>query len=452
MTKPSMICWFVLLTFLSGCASAPKERIAITPGREGSFQPTSILADAIDRKIARLETLLKEKRIRLEDEPLAVVIINAYQSAKSCLEEGLRAPCEGVNHDLLQGLSLLDERYFSLSGNVIEPLNVQAGDQKEREAILAAYANKDYQGVIQRCTELTKRSGADALGSALQTVLALSLGAEYRYADAVQAAEKALAGRAGLPDPIELRLKSAEWHLALGQKSETAALLNSVEQSVAATALERKELEGRMAALQPSSPSMPSEVSGDGQRKGPPNPSETLETVEELTKEGRFEEARSMLKENRESIQSGTEPDTYEQALEQLEKAEEQHLREQIGAISMKEQTLSRAKQLVEAERFEEAVATIDSLGVEESVDETARGLLDEAVSGIVNRERNRAAKAFYSAKQTDDPIKKETYLRSSHDILKQLIDKYPSCTLIKKVISNLSTVDAEMAKVGLKP
>jgi tetratricopeptide (TPR) repeat protein len=452
MTKPSMICFFVLFTFLSGCASAPKERIPVTPGREASFQQTAILTDAIDRKIARLETVLKEKRIRLEDEPLALVIISAYQSAKSCLDETLRTPCEGVNHDLLQGLSLIDERYFSLSEDVNESLKAQTGYQKENEAILAAYANKDYQTVIQRCTELTKRSGADVLSSELQTVLALSLGAENQYAEAVQAAEKALAGRARLPDPIELRLKLAEWHLALGQESETTSLLNSVEQSVAATSLERNDLEERVAALKPGSASTPSEASGDGQRSGLPNPSETLEAVEELMKEGRFEEARSMLKENRDSIQSGTQPETYELALEQLEKAEEQHLREQIGAISMKEQTLSRAKQLVEAEKFDEAIATIDSLGVEESGNETARALLDEAVSGIVNRERNRAAKAFYSAKQTDDPIKRETYLRSSHDILKELIDKYPSSSLIKKVKSNLNAVEAEMAKVGIKP
>jgi thioredoxin-like negative regulator of GroEL len=452
MTKPSIICCFVLLTFLVGCASAPKERIAITPGREASSQPTAILADAIDRKIARLETLLKEKRIRLEDEPLAVVVINAYQSAKSCLDENLRTQCEGINHDLLQGLSLIDERYFSPSGNVIESPNAQADYQKESEAILSAYANKDYQGVIQRCTELTKRSGADALSSELQSVLALSLGAEHRYAEAVQAAEKALAGREALPDPIELRLKSAEWHLALGQTSETAALLNSVEQSMAATSLERKELEARITALKPTSPSPPSEASPDGQGSGPANPSAALETVEEMIKEGRLEEARSMLKENRDSIQSETQPETYELTLERLEKAEEQHLREQIGAISMKEQTLSRAKQLVEAEKFDEAIATIDSLGVEESVNGEAKAIIGEAVSGIVNRERNRAAKAFYSAKQTDDPIKKETYLRSSHDILKQLIDKYPSCNLIKKIKSNLSTVEAEMAKIGLNP
>jgi outer membrane protein assembly factor BamD (BamD/ComL family) len=106
----------------------------------------------------------------------------------------------------------------------------------------------------------------------------------------------------------------------------------------------------------------------------------------------------------------------------------------------------------VDADKFEEAIAAIDALGVKGSVDEAARALLDEAVSGIVNRERNRAAKAFYSAKQTDDPARKEAYLRTSHEILKQLLYKYASSSFIPKIKSNLETVEAEMAKAGLKP
>jgi tetratricopeptide (TPR) repeat protein len=403
MTKSSLYCWFLSLIFLTyGCASLPKERIPIAPEPKTGAPPTEIQVDEADRKVAPSETLLNEKRSGPEDKPSGVSGIKDYQG--------------------------------------------------EREAILAAYANKDYRVVIQRCAELAKRFGGGALTTDLQMVLALSLGAEYRYMDAVQEAEKALNGRDALPDPIELRLKSAEWHLALGHKTETAALLRSVEQSVAEASMEREKLAARLAALAPEMPSTSSEISGGGQRKGPADPSESLETVEALVKEGRFEEAAAVLEENRALIQAGSPPDTYEQALERLEKAEEQHLREQIGVISMKEQTLSHVQQLLEAEKFEEAIAAVDSIGVEGPVDETTRALLDEAVSGVVNRERNRAAKAFYSAKQTDDPTKKATYLRSSYDILKQLIDKYPSSDLIPKIKSNLNTVESEMTKAGLKP
>jgi hypothetical protein len=311
----------------NGCASVPKERIVVTPERGSGFQSRAILADAIDRQISRLETLLKEKRIRLKDEPLAVVIINAYQSAKSCLDENLQTPCDRVNHELLQGLSLMEERYFSLSGNTIETL---AG-----------------------------------------------------------------------PTPVS---------------------------------------------------ASPPGTRGDGQDPGRSNPSETLEAVEKPLEEGLVDDVSGLLPKNRELPPGGAQPGTYEQTPDPIEQAEEQHLRERIELLAMKEQTLSHAKQLVEADKFEEAIAAIDALGVKGSVDEAAGALMDEAVSGIVNRERNRAAKAFYSAKQTDDPGRKEAYLRTSHEILKQLLAEYPSSTLISKIKSNLETVESEMAKAGLKP
>jgi hypothetical protein len=328
MTKSTMICCFVLLAFLSGCASAPTERISITPGRDIRSQPTPFLADAIDRKIERLETLLKEKRIRHEDEPLAVVIINAYQSAKSCLENGAQTPCNGVNRDLLQGLSLIDERYFSLSENTVEP----------------------------------------------------------------------------------------------------------------------------KAALRPGAAPTPPEALHNAQGETPRETSPSVASVERPVRETPLGDAGGAPQKNGEKRQDGTQLGAYEQNAQPNEQGEEQHLREQIELISMREKTLSHAKELVESEKFEEAITAIDALGVEESVDEAARAILDEAVSGIVNRERNRAAKAFYSAKQTDDPARKEAYLRASHDILKQLIDKYPSSILIQKIKSNLETVNSEMAKVGVKP
>jgi len=323
MIKPSMSCRFFLLLFLTtGCASAPKERIAIGPAQEAGPQPMTVQSDVVDRKIARLETLLKEKRIGVEDEALALVVIQAYQSAKRCIDVNPQTPCDGVNHDLLQGLSLIEERYFSV---------------------------------------------------------------------------------------------------------ETLAAPTSVSAS-------------------------PPGSRGDEQDPGGSSSTEALEAVEKPVKEGLVDDAGGLLSKDRQSLPDGTRPGTYDQPPAPIEQSEEQHLQERIELLAMKEQTLSHAKQLVEADKFEEAIVAIDALDAKGSVDEAAKAVLDEAVSGLVNLERNRAAKAFYSAKQTDDPARREAYLRTSHEILKQLIDKYPSSTLISKVKSNLETVESEMAKVGLRP
>jgi hypothetical protein len=336
MIKASVSCWFLLLMFLAtGCASAPKERVAIAPApkervaiappQEPGRQPAAVEVDAVDQKIARLEGLMKEKRIKVEDEALAAVVIKAYQSAKACLDENPHTPCDQVNHDLLQGLSLVEERYFSRT--------------------------------------------------------------------------------------------TAETHTA------------------------------------PATVSIwPPSTRNDGQDTGRPSPPEASQAAEKPAKEDRVDDAAPPHKVARESLQETAQPGTHEQTADPVEQGEEQQLRERIERIAMKEQGLSHAKQLVEAEKFEEAIAAIDTLGTEGSVSEASTALMDEAVAGIVNRERNRAAKAFYAAKQTDDPARKEAYLRTSHDILKQLLDKYHSSSLISKVKSNFETVKSEMAKLGLKP
>lgn len=326
MTKASVSCGFFLLIFLAtGCASAPKERVAIAPTQEPGRQPAAIEVDAVDQKIARLEGLMKEKRIKLEDEALAAVVIKAYQSAKPCLDENPKTPCDRVNHDLLQGLSLVEERYFSRN--------------------------------------------------------------------------------------------TAETHTA------------------------------------PTTVSIwPPSTRNDGQNTGRPSPSKASQVAEKPTDENRFDDGLPPHPKDRESLHGMAQPGTHGQTADSVEQGEEQHLRERIERIAMKEQGLSRAKQLVEAEKFEEAIAAIDTLGTEGSVSEASRALMDEAVAGIVNQERNRAAKAFYAAKQTDDPAKKEAYLRTSHDILKKLLDKYHSSILISKIKSNFETVKSEMAKLGLQP
>ncbi len=325
MTHAHMSCWFLLLMILTnGCASATKERIAIPPAQEAGRRPPAVQVDEVDRKIARLEGLVKEKRIKLEDEALAMVIIEAYQSAKTCLDENPQTPCDRVNHDLFQGLSLVEERYFSRN---VETLSAPTP--------------------VSALPPATRRDGEDP-------------------------------GRLHLSGPSE--------------------------------------------------------------------------AVEKPLQEGRPGNAGAPLQMNGETLRGGARPGTNGQAPGSVEESEEQHLRERIERMALIEKGLSRAKQLVEAEKFEEAIAAIDTFSVEGPPNEASRALLDEAVAGIVKRERNQAAKAFYAAKQTDDPVRKEAYLRASHDILNNLLYKYNSSTLIEKIKANLETVKSEMAKLGLKP
>ena len=103
----------------------------------------------------------------------------------------------------------------------------------------------------------------------------------------------------------------------------------------------------------------------------------------------------------------------------------------------------------IEDEDFEEAITRLEELEQSIEFGTESRVLRAQAIEKLVARERNRAAKLFLSAKGTADPENKEKYLTLSRDILKLLIEKYPSSSLNQKLKSNLLTVEKELAKLG---
>jgi hypothetical protein len=51
-------------------------------------------------------------------------------------------------------------------------------------------------------------------------------------------------------------------------------------------------------------------------------------------------------------------------------------------------------------------------------------------------------------ARNTQDPVKKEGLLVSSHNILKNLVDQYPSTPMYQTINDNMKRIEEELAKV----
>jgi outer membrane protein assembly factor BamD (BamD/ComL family) len=68
-------------------------------------------------------------------------------------------------------------------------------------------------------------------------------------------------------------------------------------------------------------------------------------------------------------------------------------------------------------------------------------------VEGLIERDRNRAARLFLAARQATDPDQKDQYLRASFDILQALVEKYPTSPLIAKVRAHRDRVREEMER-----
>ncbi|OQX64163.1 MAG: hypothetical protein B5M55_06455 [Desulfococcus sp. 4484_242] len=107
--------------------------------------------------------------------------------------------------------------------------------------------------------------------------------------------------------------------------------------------------------------------------------------------------------------------------------------------------TRDAAREMIEAEKYEAAIQTIEEADDSSGLDPELRALRERAVESLINRERNRAAELFLEAKKADDPSKKKELLDSAYHILKGLIDKYPLSPLNRKLKSHMAVVQQEL-------
>lgn len=177
---------------------------------------------------------------------------------------------------------------------------------------------------------------------------------------------------------------------------------------------------------------------------------DTIKQAQELAQEKKFDEARELLLSGKSEGLPGRDAEAIGQALSSVDYAEEEYIQERISIISRTKEGMERARKLMEEEKFEETISSLDALVTGTDNQEVVR-LKDEAIERLINRERNRAAKMFLEAKKCDDPVKREEYLNSSYNILKSIDEKYPSSPLNSRVKSHMLAVKEELNKIKMK-
>jgi hypothetical protein len=256
--------------------------------------------------------------------------------------------------------------------------------------------------------------------------------------DAIEIGEGIIRDLEVSPDLLLLRARIAEWKLKLGQRQE--ALL--VYERLTDTLDEQRDI------VQSLSRKIAGASKGDQELEGAVN--QILQRVEQLVQERRFDEAKDALIRKKNEVLPVAEKEAVEQALKSLVLAEEIYLEEKLSRISWRKGILEMARKHLEAEKFEEAISNLEALESEQEDVHEIQELKTRAIEGLVNRERNRAAKIYLAAKKSWDPEKKEKLLRTSYEILKKLIEKYPSSGLNSKLKSHLNTVGEELNKLGI--
>ncbi len=448
----------LLFIFAFGCVPVSERRVVVVP--ESGIAPSSLFPqELLDEKITFLNNILEKEDLTEKDREIASSLLDTYKSVKSISAGAFKeSEYQKVVRALLNNLNVLDEIYFSKQEERAKDYSRSISlFAEKRKEIQEAYALGDSKGVINHCLELKAVLGPDALTAEISLMFALSLAKVGMLTEAKSIIDGIVLELDTSPNLNCLRASIAELQLRLGEREKAIQIYKKLtdtlhEQEIALQALNKRI--SRVAVEDQEIEAPPgleahAQAQSDYELTTQPegNADQILYEVEQLVRERKFGEAWDLLVLKRGTVSSETGLKIIDQALKRLESAQEEYLQETISMISEKKEAVQMARKFLDEEKYEQAISSLDTLSEREESHEI-KELREQAVESLINRERNRAAKIFLTARRTQDPEKKEEYLRSSYNILKELIEKYPSSPLINKVKSHLGKVEEELEKL----
>jgi hypothetical protein len=437
----SLVRFFSLLVvsvmLVASCIPATRRETVVHP--EVPHERTAA-APALNERIVALSDLIEKEALSDRDRDLALALLAAYQALRDALRHPLsEGEKEALVNLLYEKLTTIDDNSFAAAPS-LQIVN------QEREKILQYYLSGDHGSVIQACLDLEERFGPEALSPEIGLVFALSLGKKGLYRDALRVGEKIKVELEENPDLVYLQAQMIEWQLALGERTEAFQTYEGLQD----------RLDERTGLLKKAEQSLSSKAAHQpGTSEGavafgaePESLDSTLAKVDALIQEHRFDQAKFLLLRQRIRTQEGADIKRIDKAMKSVEQAEERFHQEEAAALAHRQEALERANRMMEQEKYDEVITQIDSLEQEGMMGTEADTLRTQAIEKLVNRERNRAAKLFLMAKQAKEPSEKEALLLSSRNILKALLEKYPSSSYNEKINRHIVIIEEELAKL----
>jgi len=444
------------LIYASGCAAPPKRQVTLAPKPDVRTQTAPLLSThTIDKKISFLKGIVAKEDLSKEDRRIATDLLATYKLTKRLAPDRLtRKEYQSLIRSLFGSLTLMDERYFEKKKTTLDYSRAVTLFVSKRDKIINLYLKGDFKSVIKRSLELKEIFGPDALTTEIGLLFALSLAKEEKLEQAIQIGEGIASELDQLPDIIQLRSRIAQWQLRLGRKEkavhtyekltdnqdERMALIQNLNGQInRATKYDKTDISG----FPPAKPAPDANV-----RQGDYSIDQVLKEVSSLVRKHAYSEARVLLLKERMKIGEGPDSEIIDRELARIEQREEEFEEQKQIRDAYLKQTFDAAKRLIEEEKFEEAVNKLDEIKEAQDLSAESVALRERAVENHINQERNRAAEIFLAAKKTKDPSKKKELLKSSYEILKALIDKYPSSPLNQKLKSHLTIVKKEIERL----
>jgi tetratricopeptide (TPR) repeat protein len=455
MRKKAFMLLVLIFASAFGCVPLWEKKVRVSPPRPGLERESVLPKDHLDRKIRLLKMRLDGELLTEEERKIALSLLETYSMLKDVPHPASDAEYRRIINTLVRDLDRLEEAFFpGKDGRRHCRQEAMALFSRKREKIRDAFLSGDHKGALRHCLELQDTLGADALTPEVGLVFALCLAEEGMEEEALAVGERIVGDLETGPDLTDLAIRMAELHLRLGRREKALRLYERITDRLDEREARARFLEARISGtsdertvLTDIDEEKPDEKPGEADALTPFD--RLLREVDRLVGMHEYDRARLILLRHRLGMEEGEDTEIIDQALRSIDAAQERFRDQKVSKEVREKEALRTARKLIEDEDFEEAITRLEELEQSIEFGTESRVLRAQAIEKLVARERNRAAKLFLSAKGAADPENKEKYLTLSRDILKLLIEKYPSSSLNQKLKSNLLTVEKELAKLG---
>ena len=441
----------MVVPVMQGCVKEIRETMGMPEREKGRFD---IVAPAeIDRQILRLNDAVAAGTLSEEEEKVADLLLSDYMALKSLCRTGVtdRTAADMLRR-LVAVLGRMTDMYFSAGGDAGTALSKSAVNQYilMTRTITNDFLAADYEGVISTCRYFEEIFGPGALPVDIRAMKAVSLGKTGMEQEALAVAGDAVKEMEEAPDLARLRAAMARWWLNAGDRDEARRVYEKMVGDYEATAAAREEIKSALAAAEKNARKPSSSITATGVEKSgdetpePGSLAAVLSEVDGMIAAHRFEDAKLLL--IREKIRHGSSDTetTIDAAMERVEAAEAAFQQRKEKGVR-DEDVLAAAAQLMDEERYGEAIEKLAVIGDDSAVALEAREIKKNAIEKLIHQKRTEAARSFLEAKKTDDPAKRKELLLLSRDILETLIDRYPESLMIPTLKRNLATIKEEL-------
>jgi hypothetical protein len=451
--------FLLLLVFGGAFGCLPPQTHTRLPDQTAKPPVPLLSGERLDERMDSLRILLEKGPLEETERRKAAGLLSAYRGLKeaplghSSDELSLRALRE-----LLSRLSLLEEEFFF---RATKDPSWETAPGSDREAMIRAYEARDFKGVVDRFRRMEQGPGA-VLDPEIALVAGRALAAEGRMEEAIQTAERMAAHLEGKPDLFSLKCQIAAWYAHVGRTQDADLLYEQLKEGETTRAetirnlrLGLSQFSERDGAVEDPDPlPLPhGGENGDRMEIPPVDPANAfLQEFDQLLHLRKFTEARDLLFSKEDEVQTESEREALARAFSSLDSAEEEFLQRRVWALSGREDHLEQIRQWVDEEKFEEAISSLEALERDLLASDESRAIKDRAVEKLIHRERNKAAKLFMAARQSNERTKKEEFLNTSYGILRVLVETYPSSPLSERVKENMARVQEELEKLRAAP